>query len=230
MENKYLTLKSAVEEAVTRLDGDLLIDNAGTVWDTDNLLDEIAAGNGEDIDDGYYCVGHDGSIGVTHDDGHNVTWLYKVTDMNTVKRLRLNAGFTQTALAEATGLNIRHIQKIEAGEVSLKNITASTSSRLAAALGVTMEELMQLGHSPKAELREAASDTIDYIMSTVKEWEMTRGESAALHRAQELSRDDLKLFCEAVDDMLETFGLQTAKDDRIIHFYALAEDYQIFDA
>jgi len=144
MENKYSTLKSAVEEAATRLDGDLLIDNAGTIWDTDNLLDEIATvGNGEDPNGGYYCVGYNGSIGITYDDGHNVAWLYEVTAMNTVKRLRLDAKLTQSTLAEATGLNIRHIQKIEAGEVSLKNITASTSSKLAAALGVTMEELMR---------------------------------------------------------------------------------------
>ncbi len=156
-----------------------------------------------------------------------------------ITRLRLDANLTQAALAEAVGINIRHIQRIEAGEVSLTKMTANTISGLAAALGVTMEELMLLGHSPKAELKDAAEDTVNYIMNTVKEWEMTGEEAAALRRVEKLSqeglirgklsRDDLKIFCEAVDDMLNTFGLQAAKDDRIIHFYALAEDYQIFD-
>lgn len=63
--------------------------------------------------------------------------------MTTVKDARQSKCLTQKALADAAGINIRQIQKIEAGEILLQNITLGTASRLAAALGIPVEELLK---------------------------------------------------------------------------------------
>lgn len=61
---------------------------------------------------------------------------------STVKRLRHNAGLSQKGLADASGVNIRQIQKIEAGEILTKNITLENAVRLAKALGVQPADLI----------------------------------------------------------------------------------------
>ena len=58
-------------------------------------------------------------------------------------QLRINSGLTQKQLAEAAGVNIRQIQKIEAGEIQLGNITLQNAARLAAALDVKIEDLLK---------------------------------------------------------------------------------------
>ena len=60
-----------------------------------------------------------------------------------LKSLRQAAGLTQSALASRSGINLRQIQKIEAGEIKMENITLQTAARLAQALGITMEELLK---------------------------------------------------------------------------------------
>jgi len=55
-----------------------------------------------------------------------------------VKRMRRNV--TQEKLAELADLNIRTLQKIEAGET---NILVTTAVRLRRALGCPWEELLQ---------------------------------------------------------------------------------------
>lgn len=77
MENKY-TWREVLEEAKSRLsEGQLLEDNSGTQWDIYNLMDC----EGEQTDDErYYCVGYDGRIGFTKDNGYNVEWLYTVIE------------------------------------------------------------------------------------------------------------------------------------------------------
>lgn len=79
MDNKYMTLLNAVKEAATRLDeGDLLSDGAND-WDIDNLMDELDSAADLVTDDTtYYCVGYDGSVGLTRDNGYNVEWIYRV--------------------------------------------------------------------------------------------------------------------------------------------------------
>ena len=52
---------------------------------------------------------------------------------------------TQAQLATASGINLRQIQKLEAGEIRLGNLTLANAARLSAALGVTMEELLAEG-------------------------------------------------------------------------------------
>jgi XRE family transcriptional regulator, regulator of sulfur utilization len=54
-------------------------------------------------------------------------------------RLRAEQGLTFEALAACTGLHLRHLQKIEAGE---SNVTLDTIAHLAKGLDVDAHELM----------------------------------------------------------------------------------------
>lgn len=56
--------------------------------------------------------------------------------------LRKAAGLTQAQLAAAAGINIRQIQKLEAGEIRLGNLTLANAAKLADALGISMEALL----------------------------------------------------------------------------------------
>ena len=60
-----------------------------------------------------------------------------------LKDLRQAAGMTQAALAEKSGVNIRQIRKIELGEIKIGNITLQNAARLAGALGVSVEALLE---------------------------------------------------------------------------------------
>jgi len=60
-----------------------------------------------------------------------------------LKDLRQAAGMTQAALAEKSGVNIRQIRKIELGEIKIRNITLQNAARLAGALGVSIEALLE---------------------------------------------------------------------------------------
>ena len=61
----------------------------------------------------------------------------------TIRERRRAAKLTQAQLAEAAGLNIRQIQKIEAGEIQIGNVTLTNAAHLAQALGVKIEDLLQ---------------------------------------------------------------------------------------
>ena len=60
-----------------------------------------------------------------------------------IRERRRTLGLTQTQLAQAAGINLRQIQKIESGEIRLDNITLANAARLAAALGCSIEELLK---------------------------------------------------------------------------------------
>lgn len=60
-----------------------------------------------------------------------------------LKELRLSAGLTQTGLARISGVNVRQIQRVEGGESRIENITLGNAARLAAALGVRIETLLE---------------------------------------------------------------------------------------
>lgn len=60
----------------------------------------------------------------------------------TIRELRTAAGLTQAQLAEASGVNIRQIQKIESGEIRTENITLGNAIKLARALGAQPEALI----------------------------------------------------------------------------------------
>lgn len=62
--------------------------------------------------------------------------------MTTIRDARLAAGLTQKQLAEAAGVNIRLVQKVEGGEAATGNLTAKNLLALADALGVDPRELI----------------------------------------------------------------------------------------
>lgn len=67
----------------------------------------------------------------------------------TIKSARQSAGLTQKQLADKTGINVRQIQKVEAGDIKLSNLTAGNFIALCQALdlnpnmigGKTMKKL-----------------------------------------------------------------------------------------
>lgn len=60
-----------------------------------------------------------------------------------IAKLRKEAKLTQKALSDQTGINIRQIQKMESGEIDLKNITVRTAVALADAFGISMDDLVK---------------------------------------------------------------------------------------
>ena len=61
---------------------------------------------------------------------------------DTVRRERMAKGMSQQRLAELAELNIRNVQRIEAGEV---DVLFSTVARIRKALGVSWAKLMPEG-------------------------------------------------------------------------------------
>lgn len=59
-----------------------------------------------------------------------------------LEQSRRMAKLTQSQLAEKAGINIRQVQKIEAGNISTENITAKNIFALADALGVNARDLL----------------------------------------------------------------------------------------
>ena len=64
-------------------------------------------------------------------------WLKKLGD--NVRRERVTKGITQQHVAELADLNIRNVQRIEAGEI---DVLLTTTVRLAKALGCPLERLV----------------------------------------------------------------------------------------
>jgi transcriptional regulator with XRE-family HTH domain len=61
---------------------------------------------------------------------------------NRLRDLRAEAGITQAQLAAASGINLRQLQKIEAGEIKLGNVTLANAVALARALNIAAEDLI----------------------------------------------------------------------------------------
>lgn len=57
-----------------------------------------------------------------------------------VRVLRSQMGLTQETLSHRSGIAVRHLQKVEAGQV---NVTLATLVRLSSALGVDPSELLK---------------------------------------------------------------------------------------
>lgn len=62
---------------------------------------------------------------------------------NKLSELRSNANLTQQALAAATGVNIRQIQKWESGELDIGKAAAKTVVKVAKALGTTVDKIVE---------------------------------------------------------------------------------------
>lgn len=59
-----------------------------------------------------------------------------------LRLLREDAGMTQKQLAEKIEADSRYVQKLESGEVDIRNITITKALLLAVALGVAVEDLI----------------------------------------------------------------------------------------
>jgi DNA-binding XRE family transcriptional regulator len=82
------------------------------------------------------------SLAVMKTDYNNaVGTSIKETD-NRLFILRTSRGITQRQLADAAGINIRTIQKLEAGDRDIAHTAAATFARIAEALGVTADKLL----------------------------------------------------------------------------------------
>lgn len=55
---------------------------------------------------------------------------------------RKKSGMTQKQLADASGVNVRQIQKVESGEIKLRNASAANVLALADALGIDPHDLI----------------------------------------------------------------------------------------
>jgi transcriptional regulator with XRE-family HTH domain len=64
-------------------------------------------------------------------------WLKQLGD--NIRRERMGKGITQQQLAEYADLNIRNVQRIEAGEI---NIILATAVRIAQAIKCPLEKLL----------------------------------------------------------------------------------------
>lgn len=62
--------------------------------------------------------------------------------MSNLRKLRTEKNMTQKQLADASGVNIRQIQRIETGEGDMSNVTLGNAVKLADALGVDVKELL----------------------------------------------------------------------------------------
>lgn len=62
----------------------------------------------------------------------------------TLKEIRLSNNLTLKELSEKSGVNLRQIQKYEASECSVENMTIKSFRGLSNALGYSMDELMNL--------------------------------------------------------------------------------------
>lgn len=64
--------------------------------------------------------------------------------MTNLKRIRIDSGITQAALAERSGVSLRTLQDYEQGRKPINGAAALTVYRLAQAIGVTVEDLLEL--------------------------------------------------------------------------------------
>ena len=62
--------------------------------------------------------------------------------MRAIAEGREEKDMTQKQLADASGVNIRQLQRIENGEGDMSNVTLGNAVTLAAALGVDVKELL----------------------------------------------------------------------------------------
>lgn len=65
-------------------------------------------------------------------------------EISKLKWARELKGYSQQSLADATGVNVRNIRAMECGQIDINKAYASTVYKLATALGVTMEELLDV--------------------------------------------------------------------------------------
>lgn len=65
----------------------------------------------------------------------------ELVKLNNLAKLRKSKGYTQSKLAELSGVNIRMIQKYESGERDFKKALVQTAIKIADALEVALDEM-----------------------------------------------------------------------------------------
>ncbi len=71
-----------------------------------------------------------------------------------VRRLRQERGLTLQALADAAGVHISQIQKLESGERQFDRLSARTAVAIADALGVDVHDLLGQAEAPAEDAAE----------------------------------------------------------------------------
>ena len=71
-----------------------------------------------------------------------MTWYCITGGGYVLKELRQKAGLTQIQLAEKSGVNVRQIRRVESGTSRMENVTLINAIRLADALNVPVEALI----------------------------------------------------------------------------------------
>lgn len=66
----------------------------------------------------------------------------------TLRELRKRAGLSQKELAEKSGVYVRQIRRVELGNSQIENVTLINAKRLADALGIPIEELLEKEADP----------------------------------------------------------------------------------
>lgn len=61
----------------------------------------------------------------------------------TVKEALQAAGISQSELSRRSGVNLRQVQKLVAGEILLSNMTAKNALSIADALSINLRELLK---------------------------------------------------------------------------------------
>ena len=72
-------------------------------------------------------------------------WYSAVGGDGMLRELRLKAGLTQIELSTRSGVNVRQIQRVELGTSKIENVTLANAKKLADALGVGVEDLLEKG-------------------------------------------------------------------------------------
>ena len=136
----YSTLKEAATAAFDRLHPDQRLFDGIDYWMREDLLIEA---NSREVSDSYEvdAAGNISIPGITDP-------IYCVSEAQDAERTgtqlsyyRHLHGMTQLQLAEASGVCVSTIRKIEGGTADIDNLTVRNAIGLAAALNTTVEEL-----------------------------------------------------------------------------------------
>jgi len=132
--------------------------NEISLYDTANELgyNDILIAETQDIIDGFLELNYDYKVLKSNPTGQlsnssvaylKATIIFKKLDneelakLNNISKIRKNKGYTQSKLAELSGVNIRMIQKYESGERNFKKALVQTAIKIADALEITLDEL-----------------------------------------------------------------------------------------
>lgn len=110
----------------------------------------------------------------------------------TIKLARQSGGLTQKQLADKTGINIRQIQKVEAGEIKVSNLTAANYIHLCRVLRL----------DPQTQIMEGYKMTRDTAKELQRKYNMEITRHPVTSEAWALTVDSEDLIPE-LDDLAD---------------------------